>query len=387
MNDNHVALADYGLASYSDHLGHVSSDIAKITITYRPPELFNKRHFTFSRSSDIWSFGKLALYLFMETSHIFDSDPKERHIKSKLLRLMDDTNRRTTLDNYLSQKIPILADRTIVINFLDRILLLNPSKRSSTQELLDDPIFKSTQISMPPIPSGTSIYPLTWVHPPEEIGIEGYFSIEYMIRLMININPKIETFFIAIDMFHRSLAHLYMIYNHFKDFENGYTLTDMLSLGALTAVWIAVKANQDENYTALKMSKITDGHYSPETILKIERHIIIGLKGIIYRWNPFKEARSKQDLSTLFEEVTNLFRYPHRVPRVNSQQCFYKENLYQLTFNSIYRESVFCNEAVKSDSETHMQYRYKRDRTEYFHNNQSRSNRLTSSPSFNLSSI
>nr|QBK90983.1 MAG: putative serine/threonine protein kinase [Pithovirus LCPAC201] len=374
LTPSHVVITDFGLSVYADASGRKIFQREAITITYRPPELFKDPHF-YERSSDVWSFGMLCLYLMMNVKHIF-SDVKPKSIRCKLAREMNDKNRKTTLNGYLRATIPEIGERTVVIDFLDRLLSYRASDRATTKDLLNDPIFRlsKTTVSISKTPAGLSLYPLIWIYPPEKIGIETYLSIDFMIRLMININPLAETFFIGIDIFHRSLSHLYMLYDHFKSSEGtgkflseGSSLTEVISLGALTSVWIALKANDYKKWTAKSMAEITSGHYSPERILEMERHIVIGLKGIIYRWNPFKEAKTLDELSVLFETVTNIYRYPHRVPNRNKLLFYSIDVLHQINFSYIYNKSLFYKESLQMTPEIHMQYRFNRDRTEYFH--------------------
>lgn len=377
LTPDHVVITDFGLSVYSNNSGFKSFEREAITITYRPPELLKEDDYFFQRSSDIWSLGMLILYLMMNVKHIF-SNVKPKSILSKLRREMGDKNRKSTLDRYLKATIPEMRERKMVVDFLDRLLSFKESNRWTAGDLLNDPIFNqlgSSEISRSP--SGSSLYPLIWVYPPEKVGIEAYLSVDFMIRLMININPMAETFYIAIDIYHRSLSHLYMLYDHFKSsngtgkyLSEGSSLTEVLSLGAVTSVWIALKANDHKKWTAKSISEITANHYSPERILEMERHIVIGLKGIIYRWNPFKEAKSLIGLSILFEDVTNIYRYPHRVPNRNKLSFHSDDILHQIDFSYVYNKSLFCRESLRMSSETHMQYRFNRDRTEYFHGQQ-----------------
>ena len=377
LTPTHVVITDFGLSIYTDSSGQRIFRREGITVTYRPPELF-KDSYLFERASDVWSLGMLALYLLMNVKHIF-SDVEPKRIRSQLIREMNDSNRKRSLNSYLLRTIPQVRERTVVINFLDRLLSYRPANRSSAKDLLNDPIFRlpGTTSFISRSPSGTSLYPLIWIYPAEKIGIEPYLSLDFMIRLMINIDPLAETFFIAIDIFHRVLSHLYMLYDHFKGSEGtgkylseGSSLTEVISLGALTSIWIALKANDFKKWTAKSMSEITSHHYSPERILEMERHIVIGLKGIIYRWNPFKEAQTLDDLSVLFETVTNIYRYSHRVPNRGKFIFYPPEMLHLINFNYIYNKSLFYKESLNLTSEVHMQYRFNRDRTEYFHSQQ-----------------
>lgn len=382
LSPNHVVIADFGLSIYTDQVGCRKFNRESITITYRPPELF-KNSTQFERSADVWSLGMLSLFLLTGVKHIFP-DVKKSSVKTQLALSFNDNVRTITLHRYLQPSIPSLSQRTAVINFLNRLLPYNPSNRCSTKDLLGDPIFQLPGLPRPICrnPTGTSFYPLIWIHPPEEIGLEPYLSIDFLIRLMSNINPSIETYFIAIDFFHRSLAHLYVLRGYFKGLSIGpwkedCSLTEMISLGALTSVWIALKVNDHKKWDAKSMSDMTSGHYSPHHILEMERQLVTGLKGVIYRWNLFKEAKSSADLVRSLELTTNIYQYPHISPN-RDQSVLTLNNFHQTSFNSIYCLTQFYKESRGVKSEDFAKRRFDRDRQNYFlqHRTNDRTHRL-----------
>lgn len=367
LSTNHVVLTDFGLSVYTDPDGNRNYERESITVTCRPPELF-KNHNYYQRSSDVWSLGMFSLFLLLGVKHIFPNI-RPSAIKSKLLRTFKDSDRKRNLDLSLQVNIPNSHQRNLIVDFLDKCLAYNPSNRQTTGNLLNHPMFGlfSTPLAIDQNSLPTSLYPLTWIYPPEQIGLEPYLAVDFIVRLMISVNPLVETFFIAIDIFQRSLSYLYVLYQHFKSIgSEESSLTEIISLGGLISVWVAFKANESRTWTVRQISNLASGHYSQERILEIERHMVVGLKGIIYRWNPFKEAANPYELSSMFETVTNLYTYPHRIPNRNGLPANPPEKMYQTNFNSIYCRTKFYQESRSMKTDEHPKYRFKRDRDNYF---------------------
>jgi serine/threonine protein kinase len=368
-NPLRVVIADFGLSIYTDFFGKRFFDRESITLTYRPPELFVKSK-EFDRSSDVWSVGMLALYLLMGVKHIFP-DIKTKNVKNQLTKTMKDKDRLNTLHNYLKPIIRSESERSIVCHFLDRCLSYTPINRGSTSELINHQVFTmfNNSSNLNQAPRGISLYPSTWMCPPENIGIEPYLAINFMIRLTTKINPLIETYFIAIDFFHRSLANLYLLHGYFQKMDNvKYSLTEVISLGALTSVWIALKANDYKHWNAKFMVEMVSG-YNCQQLIEMERHLVVGLRGIIYRWNLFKEATTRKQLIDGFELTTNPYKYSGWCPeKVTNRQLstYSSERTHYAKFNEIYIFTKYYNESLNNTPENICNNRFALNRKEIF---------------------
>ena len=316
-------------------------------------------------------------HLLLGVNHIFPKIKPENRVYRYLRDNFNNRRRDIFLTKKLAKVQLAAEERQLALYFLNRVLVYNPDQRPLPINLLNDPLFsvlhRPNRALAPTL--GSTLYPLIWLHPPEEIGPEPYLSFNFLLRLTELINPLAETYFIAADFFHRALAHLYILHDYFRrlpfqSWRGGCSLTEIISLGVLTSLWIALKANENYSLDADYMMTLANGHISAIYIREMERQLIVGLKGIIYRWNVFREAENWSDLVAGLEATTNIFQYPRQPIRRDSVSISPnsngEDNPYQARFRDIYHRSHYYAESQRMSVDELAQQRHQHDWQAFF---------------------
>lgn len=357
-----IKIADFGMATYTDRKGFREYNQEAITITYRPPELLNYPNI-YSTANDIWSVGMIFLYMLLNKPHIYPYIEPIGKVKSFVRKTFNDSVRMRNLDQFLREVNLQSTERSLALNFLNRALSYNPQARPTARELLADPIFKllvstnhnhnigslssnNTIKYLPVAPasvSGGTIFRHIWKQPVDKITVESYLAINFLIRLSESFNPKIETFFLAMDLFNRTLAYIYKLREYYKHqairWKHGCKIGEVLSLGAMVCLWIAQKAIEDDVSNVEGMYKAANFYYLPEFIIDMERQLIVSLDGIIYQWNPFLNCSTMNDLVHTFDKVTNIFEYQNYT--IKNCQIDSNNLPHQLKFKDVYRHTSY----------------------------------------------
>lgn len=347
-----IKVADFGMAVYADRRRTRYFRREAVTITYRPPEMLVSPY-DYSEFTDVWSIGIIFLYMLIEEAHIYPSIKPMREVKKFVHKTFNNRHRRSYLDKYLNLAKPPLNDgeRALALNFLDKLLNYNPTARPTVKQLLQDPIFNiirfPTEVEIDrhlPTSSGAIIFRRICRQEPENISLESYLAVNFLIRIAESYNVHIETFFVAMDIFNRSLAYVYTVLpNYYKCTANKWTdgcsIGEILSLAALVCFWIAQKAIEDKIPDVQSIYEAASYHYQPEFITDMEQQLIVNLKGVIYQWNPFLNCGTLDELVANFDYVTNIFRYQCYV--IKSNELNRDNTPHLLRFQDIYRHTDY----------------------------------------------
>jgi serine/threonine protein kinase len=368
-----VKVTDFGFAAYSDRNGEKYFKAEAITITYRPPELLVNQH-CYSTKNDVWTIGMIFLYMLIEKPHIYNKvEPRSEVLKFVRSKFADSV-RSDKLNGYLSKRNLSSNELKMAHSFLYRALTYSAASRPEVRDLLDDPIFDillSPESSFNPhrIVRGDIIFRNIWKQPVREITIDAYMAINYLIVLSEASNPSVEAFFLAIDLFNRSLAFIYSQRNYFEHlFESSrkrFKISEILSLGAMVCLWIALKADQHGGYDVQYISDLSNNHYTDECIVDMERQIIVNLDGIVYQWNPFRNCSDVDDLLVAFNRVTNLFEYQNHSLRDHHGGIGTGNIPYTMEFFDLYRYTEYYSRSRKLRSRELIRTHYVNDRDQF----------------------
>ena len=387
-----IKVCDFGMATYSNPNGNVIFDQEAVTITYRSPELLDNKQF-YSRANDVWSIGMLFLYMLIEKEHIYPHIKPISKVKTFLRTNFNNMNRRTVLYSYLDKINIDNVKRKLAVDFIDRALNYYQTKRPGANELLMDPIFNIIQTKLKEdmnklycnfdsYPNGGTIFRNIWKQPVDKITVEVYRAIDFIIRLSNSFNCKVETFFLAMDLFNRGLAYIYSLHDYYKHKPElwlfGCKIGEVVSLGALVCLWIAQKAIEDTMMDVNTIYVSSSRYYDKSLIIDMERQLIINLDGIIYQWNPFMNCSDENDLIREFGKITNIFDYQ----QYNVKDCAvkYSNQPYALNFRDIYHKTEYYKQAPKLTSEIPQftKQLFEKHRSKYI-------NHITPTPVFNCS--
>lgn len=417
-----IKVADFGMSVYANSALVRYFDREAVTITYRCPELFAEPK-RYTDKADVWAIGMLFLFLMLETSHIFKRFDKRVYVEKFLLEQFNERFRRGNIIRYLTnpyidytdvdiRKIPCGSYNEIhsemtrvefdhVVSFINSCLTYNPDQRPNIKELLKHPLFsatiKSRDIPNPSLPvKGKTIFPPAWILKHNQITVESYEGLNYIIRLAELINCRAEVFFIAADLYVRSLRKLYLCYDHIsteyneikienrkikeeniriraqnKEIRNKNKinrtrirekeeiqeksslwkntrycdLSDVLSCGGAICLWMAWKAMETNAPDLYDFLDLTKNIYNDESIIWMEHQIITGLDGLLYRWNPFLNCDTEEDVRKQIDRVTNIFEYITYNVTVTKYGGDNKK--YRLNFKNVYRQTNYYKTMTK----------------------------------------
>jgi len=340
-----LKLSDFGLCKYTDHRGQYRSEDQLITLTYRPLEGFGDKPI-YGRKCDVWSIGMYFLNLLLRKKFIHPNVSSDKAAKEFIIATFSDHMRKRSLANYLKTTSLNDSQNELTISFLDRALCLMASRRADLSELILHPIFD--QVRQPVV--GICHNPVMIPLPNEKIMPNVYLAMDYLIQLCVARDPKAETAFLAFDLFQRSLIYIHCLQDHFRHYPllswiDNCSMLELLTLGAVTVFWISIKTVEDI-YTNIKtIIALAGGKYSPGHILEMERQLLVGLDGAIYRNTPFNNSVNWDHLVGEFDAMTNIFLYRYRLPivRLNFQPSVQDptHDVYLARFKHIYQFSQY----------------------------------------------
>jgi len=382
-----VKLGDFGMITYADRRGVRDFDQEAVTVTYRSPELFNYPG-NYSTNNDIWSIGIMFLYMLLRREHIFPHLEPLDKVREFVCRTFNDTNRHRNLVKYLTEDKNLTSmlsskELKLSLEFLNRALNYSTFSRPSARQLLQDPIFSILTLSdndynsvshissanmittkysksfsprsiqykwgIPNTPQGAIIFRRIWKQPVDKITAEAYLALDYLIRLFNKLNLKVETFFIAADLFNRTLGYLYTLHSYYLsnplEWKHGCRIGEVLTLGATVCLWIAEKTIEDKYHDVQGIHQMVNRYYSTKLITDMERHLVVCLDGIIYQWNPFLNCSTIEDLVIAFNEITDIFNYQNYTIKKHTVDC---NNLpHTIQFNTVYNRTQYIRNLPK----------------------------------------
>lgn len=346
LNEPRAVITDFGLSLYCvDHKSRFSNK-ELVTITYRPPEiLFSKKSSLkyYTDKVDIWSLGILFIRMLTGIT-IF---PDARKVRLNLKRLFGDKTRNKTISNYLKD----IPNKNILIPLISSMLSINPSSRPSISQILSNPIFSQFHTPI----SGIVYEPtLTPVHCTYYM----YFLFNLICGISFNLNIRVETFFLCIDLFHRVLPFV-------SSFEYSNLLLYMMS-----CFWIAFKSLEDTTLLSNQVIELFDCHLTPCQLSTIEKYIILSLDGIIYRSNVFTWSHCRCHKLFGFEYLRNPQQYSLITPDIlttyfictSSSQHSSDNSYVDEQFNTFFPDTAYYKYAISfgdgsfPTSEDHIQH-------------------------------
>ena len=321
-----------------------------ITITYRPPEVLYG-DYNYTAKTDIWSLGMIFLNVLSEGSTIFRR-VDELSIKKTIATNLSPISIDRTLNTFL-QALP-LNIRDKAINLIKKMLANNPEDRPSTSQILKDPLFKI-------IKSGLSKGELlnANIYSPKDCDIIYYYGFDYIIRIAASLKIKLETVFLACDIYQRSLHHSFNLTGNFNtDWANILVLVS-------TCLYMAIKMidtfYSDPNFFVKASNKI----FTTQDILTMEGALTQILEGKIYSENLFTGSSSKERLLFGFEQLRNCHIY-HKIDfdqwkRDDKRDHKGKYNKY-IPFRDFFKDTEYYKLIKTSKQEEYIPILFEKDR-------------------------
>lgn len=277
------------------------SDMERITRLYQSPEcLSGSKNYT--DKSDIWALGFTFIYILNQGVLPFDYN---KNFQQKINIFLGDAGRSVNLTKFLS-KLKGDPRQHLIIDLLSMMLNPNPEFRASIEDVKNHILFKNANyyegsIMNPSInPDGISGIIVDDLTP-------HYQALYIIVKLSHSFNLHVETLFLATDLYYRTMAS-------FASLNRPHSNYSETSTSAISCVWIAIKMIEVEQHFKLEhliyiLSQINISNINHIDIIDREREILINMKGIIYRLNPFNSSSNTKELINNFDIINNINEY------------------------------------------------------------------------------
>jgi len=294
-----------------------------VSIHYRPHEVYNLG--IVSDRSDVWSLGISFLELLSGMDIVIFMGTAEQQILSTIELMKDDSQRKTFINNCLKKNKEGRINQE-VYDMIDLMLKPNFKERISTEDLLTKYLNKqiSPDISQDIISRNTASQK---VEDNEIITNNCYFpnfhtlnGIRIIILFSMELNLLIETVFLGIDLFYRTLKRFKAEHNR-----------DNVHLLAFICIFIATKITEDikKIISVNYLSKLTDNKYDVKQLITMESSIVLRHGGKLYLRNNFHKCKCRHDIINALNEMCNIFVYPYNpefVSKCRNNSGNYGEN-------------------------------------------------------------
>lgn len=245
-----------------------------VTLTHRPIENL-KGSKVYSTKTDVWSLAMTMLEVLSGGKTLFTTYTENAVIKT-IESLLNRSTIDTTLNIYF-QKVP----KTIkpkLINLLKKMFDFNPQNRPEMKEIISDPLFSKFKFES----KGYSKQLKT--KKPISCNILYYYGSDFLIRTAIAYSFKLETFFLAADIYNKGLAYIQPLTGDAnKDWGN-------VMLLVVTSLLMAVKITEIFTLDLKTLTTITYNAFPKTDIIRVEAALTQLLNGQIYNKNLFTES-------------------------------------------------------------------------------------------------
>ena len=314
--DNYSAakLTDFGLSLKTEEVDHEkfkNYPIEIVTIDHRSYNIL-KGDRKYTTADDIWALGITFLEVLSKGKSIFskfkDKDYTEKKVLKNIVELLSPETISITLNAFLSK----LEEPSNAVSLITRMLDFDPKLRSSIDEVLSSPLFNppsslSSQFPLLPVIKLPSLTKME-INPPilkSNCDIFTYEGFDVLVRLSSKVAISIETFFLAVDIYHRSLAYRHQLTGDWTTDYNNIVYSASLSL------YLAIKMIEPFFADSKLIAKLAGNLFPPEYLLIGEPIIVNSLNGILYPDNFFTSSTTLRRLQEAFEISRNCRKYPN----------------------------------------------------------------------------
>ena len=286
-------LSDFGLSLRLED-GYKRFPISLMTIDHRSINiLLGSRKYTFA--DDIWSLGITFFETFTGKSP-FSHLKKKEYTKERVIEIIKDVFSPEKIDKTLAsymKRVPILFKNKLTI-LIKQMLSFDPKDRPTADQVL-------TQLTRDTRVGGEVLF--TPILPPsicDALILEGFHAI---VKLCSKIWAKLETFFLAADIYQRSLA-----YRHPLTGDLNQDINNSIFQGVLS-VFMAIKVIETFGSHPEKLVELTNNRFPEEDLIIGEAHLITGFGGQIYPNNLFTASTTIERFQLAFEVSRNCHFY------------------------------------------------------------------------------
>jgi serine/threonine protein kinase len=352
-------LTDFGLAL-------VLEDINGKKIKYYPNPLMTIDHRSiealegnrnYTSADDVWSLGITFLETLSMGKSLFTGFEKDDFTDDKVKEVFIDYLSpnviKTTLNNFLRNLEN--STRTRAINLISKMLEFDPSKRATVEEILSSPLFKKMN------QNGKRVQPPIFKSDCDYMVYEGF---DTLVRISTRIPISLETFFLAVDIYQRSL-----IYGHPKtgNFDQDYR--NMVYTASIS-LYIAAKMIESYFIDPELIVSLAGNFFTADKLIFGESFITNNLEGIIYPDNLFTSSSTLNRLNIAFDISRNCFLY-RKIDlnkwKILSDKEGEKYDKY-ISFNTFLGQTEYYKLVLEDPDRKYIKELYEKDRGNYENN-------------------
>jgi serine/threonine protein kinase len=309
-------ITDFGLSQIMGANKTKYYPAALLTVTHRPPEIFSQ-NWMYTEASDIWSLGIIFLQVLSWGKRIYTSFQDSEVIITNY-NLFAPKNINKTLESYLSN-LPI-SIKNYSMDLIGAMLSWDYRSRPKYDQILSHELFSNM---VPNLHLGLSKYYLPLK--PVSYSAQYYQGFDQMIRLFLQLPTSVETFYLASDIYQRSLAYIKP-----NDLDDKIWVETLI----ITSTYMSIKILEPFKITVEKLIKLSHSSVSEDKIYLTEAFLVQSFGGKIYQKNLFTEAITLDRLLQGFEYLRNCFLY-HKIDLIAWRGEIKQDNndVLYMTFN------------------------------------------------------
>ena len=288
-------VSDFGLSILTENINGRREKYLPITtqtVDHRSINVINGSR-TYKASDDVWSLGIIFLSVLAYGKSLFKGFRAEDFTEEKVKRVYEEKlsvkNIDTTLREFLVD--PAAKKAGYIIK---RMLDFNEEKRATITEILEFLAFnKNVYVS------AKYKNPIIEIVECDQVIYEGF---KHLFRLGTQFGIRLETFFLAADIYQRTLIYR----NHSNSAEG--KLRNII-YNATLSLYLAIKMVESYFADTEMLAKLSGNIFSGETLLIGETVLVNNLKGVLYPQNLFRVSTTERRLLQAFELLRNCFIY------------------------------------------------------------------------------
>ena len=308
LTGENAKLTDFGLSLRMNEDGYVDYPLELMTSDHRSVNVLRgDRRYTIA--DDIWSLGITFLEVLSGGRSLFSHLKKKDFNKKNVLAIIEDKLSGENVDDTLDRYLKSISKkyRKEIVKLLKKMLEFDPEDRPDTNEILSSPVFsKFRKVKRMERPEGLEgeVVKVPILSPTfcNQLAYEGF---DILVRIGTRIPIKLETFFLAADIYQRSLAHRHPLTG---DKRYDYNKTAMQ---AALSLYLAIKMNEAFFADTEKLAELAGNLFQPKDLIIGEAALTNAWGGKFYPNNLFTMSTTTERLIEAFEvsRDCHLYRY------------------------------------------------------------------------------
>jgi serine/threonine protein kinase len=291
-----VKITDFGLSILTETINKTREKHMPIklqTIDHRSINVINGER-NYKASDDIWSLGIIFLSVLSYGKSLFKGILSKDFSDNVVRKVYEEKLSNGNIDETLKVMLTDPAAKK-AINIIKRMLDFDAGKRATLYEVLEFFKFNKKEYVSPKYEN-----PIVKNGGCDEIIYEGFY---HLFKLGTSLQIRLESFYLAADIFQRSLT-----YKNISTTKEGNRRNIIYQ--ATLSFYMAIKMVESYFADIEVLTKLSGNLFSPDALLLGECALVNNFKGILYPMNLFRASTTERRLLEGFELLRNCFLYP-----------------------------------------------------------------------------